>query len=190
VYRSRWLEWDAFADWFEATAWSDPNWAEVTAAVSTSVATLILIVTAIYAGRQLADARRTRDGALLVELSRRWDEKPILDSQELFAEYGNDGIIELIRKVYEEGGATDAEVRTFSRLEALPNLWETIGVLKEERAISVSVIDRMWGAAIIKGWGGWQGPIQRLRDATENQSSYEHFERLAEDLQEYRLRVR
>lgn len=51
--------------WLLEVQWSKPDWATVTAAVSTAVATALLIFTAIFAVRQLRDARQTRHGALL-----------------------------------------------------------------------------------------------------------------------------
>jgi hypothetical protein len=141
-------------------------------------------------GRQLRDARRTRHGELLTELSRRWEETPIIRSQRLFSAHGSEGIVALVRKVYEQGGATEAEVEEYTTLESLPNLWELLGVLRADRAISLSVIDRMWGAAIIRAWDEWQAPIERLRNVTQNATTYVNFEELAAELREYRLKAR
>src|SRR6266545_7326945 len=129
-----------------------PDWATVTGAVATAVASFVLIVTAIFAARQLRDARRTRHGQLLTDLSRRWDEPLIVESQRVFSRYRTEQIVALVEKVYEAGGTTEQEVKDLATLEALPNLWETIGVMQIEGAISLSVIDRMWGAAITGAW--------------------------------------
>jgi len=111
-----------------------------------------------------------------------------VQAQKLFADYTTEGIVTLVHKVYEGGGATDEEVGDYTTLEALPNLWETIGVLEAEGAISLSVIDRMWGAAIIQGWAGWEEPVARLRTATQTPGSYAYFERLANKLIRYERR--
>lgn len=176
------------ADWVTAIAWSEPDWAVATTAVATAVTALVLAITAIAVGRQLRDARRTRHGQLLTDLSRRWEEPVIIKSQRLFSAHGSEGIVKLVAKVYEQGGATDAEVEEYTVLESLPNLWELLGVLHSDRAISLSVIDRMWGAAIINAWDEWEAPIGRLRKATDNFSSYVNFQDLADDLREYRRR--
>jgi hypothetical protein len=60
--------------------------------------------------------------------------------------------------------------------------------LEAEGAISLSVIDRMWGAAIIQGWAGWEEPVTRLRTATQTPSSYLYFEGLAKKLTSYERR--
>ena len=39
----------------------------------------------------------------------------------------------------------------FMTLEAVPNLWETVGILQGEGALSTLVIDLMWGEAIRGG---------------------------------------
>ena len=169
---------------------SAPDWAAVTAGVSTAVATIILAVTAALALRQLHDAHRARDAALLIDLSRRWDEPLIVESQKLFAIYTSEGITELIDRVYNPAGATEKEQIDFTKLEALPNLWETLGVLRAEQAVSLSVIDRMWGVAITGAWKDWEAPIGRLREVTNTPTSYNYFERLAAALSEYERKER
>lgn len=174
----------------EAVASAGPNWAEILAAVSTFGAMLIVGGTAWYARGQLNDARRTRDGQLLIELSRRWEEPLVIEAQKLFARYTGKGIIKLIDDVYDPSGAKEKEAAAFTALEAIPNLWETLGVLNAEKAISLSVIDRMWGEAIKKSWTNWQKPIEHLRAVTKTPTTYGNFERLAGDLREYEPKKR
>jgi hypothetical protein len=162
-----------------------PDWAAATSAVAAAVGTAILAVTAVFALRQLTDARRARHGAFLTDLSRWWDEPLTVEAQKLYADYGGAGILSLVHKVYEQGGATDEEVADLTTLFALPNLWETIAVLKAEGAVSLSVIDRMWGLTITKGWLEWQEPIGRLRGATDTPGTYSNFERLAAELEAF-----
>jgi hypothetical protein len=101
-----------------------PDWAEITSAISAAVTTLIVGATAVFALRGLRDARRTRDGQLVSDLSRRWDEPLTVQAQKLFADYTTEGIVTLVHRVYEGGGATDQEVAEYTALEALPNLWK------------------------------------------------------------------
>jgi len=120
-----------------------------------------------------------------VELSRRWDDDAFVESQKLSVSYPTARLVELVEKIYGSGSPTDVERGDLAKLEAIPNFWETIGVLREERAISVSVVERMWGAALIGEWRAWHEPIQRLRDLRGIESAYIYFQRLATDVEEF-----
>lgn len=172
--------WDAFWDWAEATRWSAPDWTATTTAASTAFTTLIVAVTAYVVYRQLKDARRTRHGELLTDLSRRWDEPLIVRSQVLYGRYTEEGIVKLVDKVYGTGGASEEELTDYFTLVALPNLIEALYVMANEGAISLEVIDQMWGAAIISAWADWGKPVSELRRLlTEAPDTYSNFENLA-----------
>lgn len=164
--------------------WSKPDWATVTAAVSTAVATALLIFSAIFAVRQLRDARQTRHGALITDLSRRWDEELIVRSQVLYSRYTETGIVTLVEKIYgTTGGASEDELEDFYALLALPNLVETLAVMEQQGAISLEVIDRMWGGTIASAWVAWERPVRRMRELLPAEpTTYQHFEALVAGL--------
>ena len=114
-----------------------PDWAAVTTAVATAATAGILAATALFVGRQLRDARRTRHAGLLVELSRRWDDAAFLESQKLAADYPTAALLDLIELLYGDQVSSDDQLEELAskraadlqKLEAIPNFWETIGVL-------------------------------------------------------------
>src|SRR4051812_3009366 len=101
---------DRLGDWLGGVEWSKPDWALTTTAIATAFTALVLGVTAVVVYRQLRDARRTREGELLTDLSRRWDEPLVIDSQILYGRYTEKGITDLVVKVYETGGASETEL--------------------------------------------------------------------------------
>jgi hypothetical protein len=167
------------------------DWPEWVTAISTGViaaGTAILAGGVVVALAGLSDARRTRHGLLLADLSRRWDEQVIVDSQRLFAGYSVAGIIQLIEKLYDTGGATDKERDDFTALEAVPNFWELVGVLQIDGSLETSVVDTMWGDAIRNSWRDWKEPVAKLRELTDIPGSYTNFERLDGVIREWRLK--
>jgi hypothetical protein len=194
-----------------------PDWAAITTAVASAITAGVLVLSAVVAWRALKDAKRTRHGALLTELSRRWDEPVLVAAQKTYARYSSADLVQLVTDVYEPTDtvgqeversrtlwsscrkllgfgslneskeATEGELSRFTELEAIPNLWETIGVLHAERAVSLSVIDAMWGTAIRRSWVAWKPAVERLREVTAAPATYNNFEALARSLREERL---
>jgi hypothetical protein len=143
------------------------DWLVWVTAISTgaiAVGTAVLAGGIVVALAGLADARRTRHGLLLADLSRRWDEPVMVQSQQLFARYATADLLELVEKLFGTGGATNEEREHFALLEAVPNFWETLGVLQQDDAITTTVLNQMWGDAIRNSWR-WEEPIAKLREA-------------------------
>jgi hypothetical protein len=158
------------------------------AAAAAVVTMLILLVTAIFVGRQVGDARRTRHGQLITDLSRRWDEPQIVQSQKIFSEYSAEGLVTLVNKVFGKGTdeATDKELDDFVVLGRFPNLIETVGVLHADGAIDISVINRMWGLVIPDSWDAWKPAVWRMREIADNDAIYTNFQDLSARIESYR----
>jgi hypothetical protein len=156
-----------------------PDWAAITTAVATAVTAIVLGGTAILARRTLRDAQNTRHANVLTELSRRWDDPHIVQSVKLFARYKRADLVSLIETIYDERKPSDQELFDFATLEAIPNLWETVAILQSEGAFPLSMVEKMWGAAIASAWDAWEAAIKRLRELTDTPTTYCHFERLA-----------
>ncbi len=159
------------------------DWASATTAIATVATALILLVTAILALRSLADARRTRDGQLVVDLARRWDEPLIVQSLEMLGNHSSDALAELVRKVYESHqAATDAELEEFQVLCAAPVLIDMIGVLESEGVISAGIIYKMWGPLIVTAWSAWCDAVKVMQGLDDNPQPtnppFVYFERL------------
>jgi hypothetical protein len=168
----------------EPVAPAGPDWTAQTSAIATAGATAIILLTALYAARQLKDARRTRHGQLLADISRRFDEPAISESYRLYVAQTDAGIAALIDKLYGAGQKpTDKEIADYLIIARLPNLWETIGVLEREAAIPLELVDQTWGDPIRGSWDDWKPRVAQLRELCGTDKVYSNFQRLAEDLQ-------
>lgn len=156
------------------------------AANVTAAATVGLAVFALIALGSLADARKTRHGQILAELSRRWDDRFILESAELFGVWSSSGTIKLIDALWgteakdpktdEERADYSSNLRAWYKLSAYPNLIETIGVFVEEDVVSEEVVYKMWGPSIALAWREWREPVNHLRDVTRTPEVWQWFE--------------
>jgi hypothetical protein len=166
-----------------------PDWAAITTAVATAVTAIILGLTALFIGRQLADARRTRHAQLLIDLSRRWDEPLIADSELASARFSPAEKVDLAKRAY-AAAPSQTDVENWGLLLVIPNLCETLGVLEAEGAISLPTISRMWGTAIQGIWRHWEQPIDQVRETTKAPRAYVELQRLAGELENYKPTTR
>jgi len=147
--------------------------------------TLILLATAILALRSLADAKRTRHGQLVVELSRRWEAPELRATLQEYGRIQNAGITQLIDKLF--GGqqtASKQDLDDFNTLAAYPNLIDTIGVLESEGVIDSRLIRKLWGPLIVSQWRGWEQAVDHVRkyDNQDAEATYRYFESLAKEM--------
>lgn len=155
-----------------------PEW--VTAGATVAVAAGVVVALLGF-----WDARKTRDGQLLSDLSERWDHAASIDSLVAFTEHGPHGLVILIKRVYgAQGPATTADdLRLYYKLQTLPTLIETIGVLHDEGALSTDVIYKAWGPTIIGVWDSWREPIRTLRELDKSREQvFVYFEKLADEM--------
>jgi hypothetical protein len=187
---------------------SHVNWATTAAVISAlaAIATFVVLgLTAFYAymtaqtalsglrdaQRSLDDAKTTRHGQVLTELSRRWDEERTKESIAMFNAYGVAGTLRLIRHLYPDKRPRATrwrrkrrliDLELMDQLTALPMLIETIGVLHDESVLEPDVIYKMWGPQIIQSWDVWRLPIEELRTRTGLQGIYFYFQELRREM--------
>lgn len=155
----------------------DPAWVTAAATLGTGI---VLVVTAVFALRALEDARGTRHGALVTDLSQRWDDVLTVDSMRLYTDHGPQGITELYERLYTGLVVPSADdLDLLYRLGRWPNLIETVGVLHSEDVLSTDIVYKMWGPQIVAAWRVWAAPIYRLRELEEYPVTFRYFERLA-----------
>lgn len=163
----------------EGTDW--PAWISAGASVATL---LIIFVTAWLAYRGLRDARRTRHGQLITDLTRDWTQPPMVEAQSLHGKYAETGIVSLVENVFGPTSqeATDDELGDWSKLALVANFIEALGVLESERVISATVVYKMWGGAILSAWPAWDEAIEKLREYDDEPDTFEHFEKIANEM--------
>jgi hypothetical protein len=160
-----------------------------------AIATLIVVIkTASTAVESLNDAKKTRHGQLVTDLSRRWDEPLMVDSIKLFSEHAAGGTRALIARLYRPHPTKGrfkiarskrrqaADIDLFYRISAWPNLIETIGVLYATKMIEGDVVYKMWGPGIVAAWEAWKAPVQQIRDLSGRQDTFRYFQELAKDM--------
>jgi hypothetical protein len=179
-----WLGWVGHAD-TETSIWT------MVLALA-GVASLVVVVrTARTAVSALADAKKTRHGQLVTDLSRRWDESLLVESQDFYSEIGPRGIIELADRVNvprsvknafspEQADGYRKDVADFNKLLLFPSLLDTIGVLVDEDVIDAEVVYKLWGPVIALTWRTWSSPVDELRTAWGRPSAYRYFQSVGE----------
>lgn len=150
-----------------------------------SLATLgIVFATAVLAYRGLRDARQTRHGQLITELTRDWTQPAVVEAQSLHAKYAEAGIVSLVDRLFGPTTVkpTDDELRDWSKLVLVANSIEALGVLASEKAITPKVIYKMWGGAILTAWPAWDEAIRKLREYDRQPDTFEYFEMIARNM--------
>jgi hypothetical protein len=160
----------------------DPIWV-------TAAATSVLAAGVVVALFGLRDARKTRDGELVIELSQRWNEPETVESRQLYSVRKASELAELVDRLYPPVGVANPkqpsadEVELFQKLVRWPALIETVGVLREHGAISTEVIFKMWGYSIASAWETWRDAAEILRQRASYPGTFEFFEDLAVAMQ-------
>lgn len=142
----------------------------------TALATVVLAVGVVFAWFAVRDARRTRHGQLIVDLSRRWDE--LAFAEQLLTRTSRARLLEFVNQLY---GVDPAEYGPdqFLRLSELPSLVETIAVLVRQQSLTVEIVNDLWGPTISEIWSVWESAIVTMRELTGAFDTYSNFEWLA-----------
>jgi hypothetical protein len=148
------------------------------------VATFSLAGIALLALGSLLEARKDRHAQLLLDLSRRWDEQQIAESEQASAKRTPSEKVALMKRAYADKPSEEA-VKEWAVLLVIPNLCETLGALEAEGAISLGTLHRMWGTAIQNLWRQWEKPVKEIRETMKAPRAYAELERLAQELAAY-----
>lgn len=156
------------------------NWTDTASAVAAVVAAVaalaslaLLLLAAIYARRQLNEARRSRHAQLLMDLSRRWDEDELNASrQKAVAHQTPAGLLQAVQTL-EHDNSLD-----FYVLLRVPNFFEDVAALEREAALSVELIRTQFKTVIKDTLYHWMPTIRHFRQHWGD-GIYEGFETLA-----------
>lgn len=166
------------------------DWPAWITAGATVVTTFIVAASALFAWRQLKDARITRHGELMLTMSQRWD-LGYYESAAIFALYSNQRIEWLIDDMFGSGVPTRASVDRWLMLVKLPSLIEELADFRRYGAISIEAIDVIWGDRIISAWRQWEPLADHLtwvlkQRQVANPNAFADFRALAGELEERR----
>ena len=157
------------------------DWAAWATAIATAVTATILFATAMVAGFALRDAKRTRHGQLITDIWARYDEPEILASRREYPLHGPQGISDLIERLWSDDPTND-DIVLYDQLSRWPALIEMLGVLYDEKALTLDVIAKAWGIHIIDAWRVWEKPTKKLRTLAKTEVVFVYFELLSRDL--------
>ena len=170
-----------------AVAATATNWTDAVSAVAAAAAALTgllalgaVVVGSLYARGQLRAAREQRDEAkasryaeLVVGLSNQWREKELADARKLEVSFGDQA--GLRRAIEEKYPTQDAD---YFALERIPVFFENLGILEKHRAVSLDLVQDMFGPLLADEYERWKPSINWLRDFTGEEALFGNFARL------------
>ncbi len=137
---------------------TDPNWAEQLTAVATAIGALGLlggIGAAIFAGRQVSEARKSRDALMAAEFFRRWNEDALVETRRLVERFRTREELSVAFQGYVASGAPEAYV-LYRELD----FFEQLGALEYRGAFDTELIQLLVGKIVIERWELWQPALR------------------------------
>jgi hypothetical protein len=154
------------------------------AGVATSVLTAAIVLwTARVALQGLKDAKTTRHGQLVIELSRQWAEPAVVESIRLTPEFDARQLKALVDRLFGPEDEERDDPVHWSKLAVWANLIESMGVLVSEGTITYQLVYKMWGGGILKAWASWEDAVLRLREIDQLPDTFVYFEDLARNME-------
>ena len=154
-----------------------PNWAEQVTAIATAIGAIGLVSAigaAIFAGKQVREARIGRQAEVAADFFRRWSEDPMVETRRLVAGYETN---EELADAFVHFIATNAHEAyvLFRELD----YFEQLGVLEAHGGFDFGVIRSLLGHRLIERWQLWLPSI----DAIGGPGVYPNFARLVKKMQ-------
>ena len=139
---------------------AEPNWAEQVTAIATSVGAFGLlgaIGAAIFAGKQVREARDTRQAQMAAEFMRRWNDDALVETRQLIDRLlAKHELITAFQR-YVQSGAHEAYV-LYRELD----FFEQLGALEQLGAFDFELIKLLLGPTLIARWEMWQPAIHAV----------------------------
>ena len=154
-----------------------PNGAEQVTAIATAIGAIGLlsaIGAAIFAGRQVQEARIGRQAEIAAEFFRRWSDDDMVATRRLVASYDTP---EALREAFvRHMNANDSEA--YIMLREL-DYFEQIGALEEHGGFSFSLIQSLLGRRLVDRYELWQPTIETMGGV----ATYPLFDQLARKME-------
>ena len=151
----------------------EPTWAEQATAIGTSVGALGLlgaIGAAIFAGRQVREARRNRQAQMAAEFIRRWNEDSLVEARRLINRFDGKEDLSKAFQRYVADNAPEAYV-LYRELD----YFEQLAALERQGAFDFELIRVLLGRTLIDRWEMWKPAL----DAAYGVGVYPLFSSLA-----------
>jgi len=154
-----------------------PNWAEQVTAIATAIGAIGLVSAigaAIFAGRQVQEARLGRQAEIAADFFRRWSDHDMVETRRLVASYRtkealHDAFVQLVAANADEAYVMFRELDYF----------EQLGALAEHGGFSFEMIEALLGHRLVERYELWRPSIEAIGGS----ATYPLFERLAKKMQ-------
>ncbi|MDQ3857479.1 MAG: DUF4760 domain-containing protein [Actinomycetota bacterium] len=154
------------------------DWPAWISALASLLTLIVVALTAVAAYGALRDARRTRHGELITELSRQWSDPAVVQSIRLHGEYSAASLDALVERLFGPADEKPQDEGDWSKLAVWANLVESMGVLVSEGAITNETVYKMWGGGIMRAWSLWEPAVLRLREIEKQPDTFQYFEKI------------
>jgi hypothetical protein len=144
--------------------------------------TIGLALAALWALRELGEARSDRHVQILVAMGRRWESAEMTEALQDSRDYTPDALAELAiaARTGPKGDPTRAAAeKKFTVLLRVPNYFEDAGLISRVGRMADDLIDDYFGGVAIDEWSTWEPAIRRIQE--KDSRAYEEFERLAKE---------
>jgi hypothetical protein len=152
---------------------SAPNWAEQLTGIATAVGAVGLlgaILAAVYAGRQVREARISREAQTAVEFFRRWNDEALVEARRLLNTFETSEELAAAFARYVAEDAPEAYV-LYRELD----YFEQLAALEQRGALDLELIELLLGRMLVERWEMWKPAITAAHGA----GVYPLFEELA-----------
>jgi hypothetical protein len=153
------------------------DWSEVTA-IATAVLALSLVgavVAAVFAAKQVREARISREAQMAAEFFRRWNDDALVEARRMFGSYDS---AEELRDAFAAYVAVDApEAYVFYREL---DFFEQLAALESRGAFDLELIKLLLGSTLVERWERWRPALHEAHGP----GTYPNFEALAEKLRD------
>ena len=154
-----------------------PNWAEQVTAIATAIGAIGLVSAigaAIFAGRQVEEARIGRQAEIASDFFRRWSDPEMVETRRVVARYATP---EALRDAF-VAHMTANDMEAYVMLREL-DYFEQLGALEEHGGFSFDMIRSLLGHRLVERHELWRPTI----DVMGGSDVYPLFDRLATKMQ-------
>jgi len=155
-----------------------PNWAEQVTAIATAVGALGLlgaIGAAVVAGRQVKEARKSRESQMAGYFLRRWDEDALVETRQLVGQFATPEVLSSAFQRFIAANSVEAYV-LYRELD----YFEQLAALERLGHFDFELIKLLLGQTLIDRRGLWKPSI----DALSGANPYPRFEGLVKKMKQ------
>jgi hypothetical protein len=166
-----------------------PGWTDKMAAIAAVVAAaaalatfVVVIVAAVVAWRQLQESQHARYVELIAGWDNDWNAAEFREAKIAFSCTKPPDLVEQAEKAVTRG-RTAADLKKHLIVESVPNYFETIAFLVNQRVVPRDLVERYWGDVFVTVWEHWRDTAVFLREH-EGPTAFRELQVLAEKLVE------